>query len=158
MNPYPFVQFFQQKKFYGRTVRQIIKLTKSIHVKEKNCILNHIRNQCYHSIRTNSNEIFHTSLRGGDYTGYEFERTFILTSSCEIFPLNSYEQSGYIGCERGSGSVYNFYLSKMDRLSELEYLSDSPVIKFIFLENLNKRIWVHKYLASRNENEEFERS
>ena len=60
--------------------------------------------------------------------------------------------------ERGSGSVYNFYRSKMDPLGEIEYLSDTPVIKFRFLENLNKRIWIHKYLASRSENGEFERS
>ena len=48
--------------------------------------------------------------------------------------------------------------SKMDRLSEIEYLTDTPVIKFLLLENLNKRLWVHKYLAPRSGNEEFERS
>ena len=46
----------------------------------------------------------------------------------------------------------------MDRLGELKYLSDTRVIKFLLLENSNKRIWVHKYLASRSENGEFERS
>ena len=63
--------------------------------------------------------------------------------------------TGYIDCECGSGPVYNFSFSKMDRLGELEYLS---VIKFLLLENSNKQIWVHKYLASRSENGEFERS
>ena len=70
--------------------------------------------------------------------------------------MNSYEKSGHIDCEPG-GSVYNFSLSKIDRLGELECLSDTA-IKCLLLENSNKRIWVHKYLASRSENGEFERS
>ena len=46
----------------------------------------------------------------------------------------------------------------MDRLGELEYLSDTWAIKFLLVENSYKQIWVHKYLASRSENGEFERS